>query len=139
VLEKMLESGSVLGGEQSGHIIFSNISPTGDGLLSTLELLKVLIDDKKDPARIYDIFPRYPQLLKNIRVKNKSKILGSEAVRSKVLEMEDMLGPDGRILLRPSGTEPVIRVMAEAKTMDMVNRAVEELTRLIEDCNRKIK
>ncbi len=139
VLEKMLESGSVLGGEQSGHIIFSNISPTGDGLLSTLELLKVLIDGKKDPARIYDIFTRYPQLLKNIRVKNKSKIMGSEAVRSKVIEMEDMLGPDGRILLRLSGTEPVIRVMAEAKTMDMVNRAVEELSRLIEDCNRKIK
>ncbi len=133
VLEKMLESGTVLGGEQSGHIIFKDISPTGDGLLSTLELLKALVDDKKDPDEIYDIFPRYPQLLKNIRVNSKNNIMDLKALKSKVLEMEELLGPDGRVVIRPSGTEPVIRVMAEAKTTEMVNMVVEELSGIIRD------
>ncbi len=139
VLERMLETGSVLGGEQSGHIIFKDISPTGDGLLSTLELMKALVDDKKDPDVIHDIFPRYPQLLNNVRVSSKSDIMGSETLKTKVFEMEKLLGIDGRVVLRPSGTEPVIRVMAEAKTMDMVNRVVEELSGIIKDFDQEIK
>lgn len=135
VLEKMIEVDCTLGGEQSGHIIFKDISPTGDGLISTLEFLKVVLADKNKISEIYDIFPRYPQLLENIKVEDKSKIMSSIMLKEKIAEMEKVLGEEGRIVLRPSGTEPVIRVMVEAKTMDMVNDVVNQLSAVIEKCN----
>ena len=135
VLEKMIETNCILGGEQSGHIIFKNISPTGDGLISTLEFLKAIIVSGNKISEIYKVFPKYPQLLKNIKVRDKNKIMGSSILKDKIAEMEKVLGNQGRIVLRPSGTEPVVRVMVEAKTMDMVNEVVDQLSTVIEECN----
>jgi phosphoglucosamine mutase len=135
VLEKMIEVDCTLGGEQSGHIIFRDISPTGDGLISTLEFLRAALTGKNKISEIYDIFPRYPQLLENIKVVDKNKIMTSSMLKEKIAEMDKLLGKEGRIVLRPSGTEPVIRVMVEAKTMDMVNDVVNQLSAVIEKCN----
>ena len=135
VLEKMIEVDCTLGGEQSGHIIFRDISPTGDGLISTLEFLRAALTGKNKISEIYDIFPRYPQLLENIKVVDKNKIMTSSMLKEKITEMDKLLGKDGRLVLRPSGTEPVIRVMVEAKTMDMVNDVVNQLSAVIKRCN----
>ncbi len=133
VLEKMTETGSALGGEQSGHIIFPDLSPTGDGIISSLEFLNALVRSGYDINRIHELVPRYPQRLENIRVKDKNAIMGSEEVKDKVLEMEGFLGGRGRIVLRPSGTEPLIRVMVEAEEQKMVDHVVGEFSRLIEE------
>ncbi len=131
VLEKMKESGSVLGGEQSGHIIFTNISPTGDGIISALEFLNVLVDRDYDLDEIVNIIPKYPQVLKNIKVKEKKKILDSTALAEKIESVEKKLGDRGRLLVRPSGTEPLIRVMAEAESQQLAEQSVEELIEAI--------
>ena len=131
VLEKMQESGSILGGEQSGHIIFTNISPTGDGILSALEFLNVLVGKNCNLDDIVDIIPKYPQVLKNIRVKEKKKILDSASLAEKIKDVESKLGERGRLLVRPSGTEPLIRVMAEAESQELAEQSVEEVLEAI--------
>ncbi len=135
VLEKMIEADCNLGGEQSGHIIFRGVSPIGDGLVSTLEFLKAVLAGKSEISDIYDIFPRYPQLLENVKVEDKGKVMASHVLKEKIAEMEKLLGEEGRIVLRPSGTEPVVRVMVEAKTMDVVNDIVSQLSAVIRQCN----
>jgi len=133
VLEEMTRTGSSLGGEQSGHIIFSELSPTGDGIISSLEFLNALVRSNYDIDSIYGLVSRFPQKLRNIRVADKKSVMESEEIREKVLEMEGFMGGNGRIVLRPSGTEPLIRVMVEAEDMKMVDYVIEEFTRLIED------
>lgn len=133
VLERMLEIDSALGGEQSGHIIFKDISPTGDGIISTLEFLNAIVKSGYDINKIYDLVPRFPQHLENIRVTDKNKIMECEEIRAKVMEMEGFLGGKGRIVLRPSGTEPLIRIMVEAEQQDLVNQVIGELSRVIEE------
>jgi len=133
VLERMLEIDSMLGGEQSGHIIFKDISPTGDGIISTLEFLNAIVKSGYDINKIYDLVPRFPQHLENIRVTDKNKIMECEEIRAKVMEMEGFLGGKGRIVLRPSGTEPLIRIMVEAEQQDLVNQVIGELSSLIEE------
>ena len=133
VLERMLEIDSALGGEQSGHIIFKDISPTGDGIISTLEFLNAIVKSGYDINKIYGLIPRFPQHLENIRVTDKNKIMECEEVRAKVMEMEGFLGGKGRIVLRPSGTEPLIRIMVEAEQQDLVNQVIGELSRVIEE------
>jgi len=133
VLERMLEIDSALGGEQSGHIIFKDISPTGDGIISTLEFLNAIVKSRYDINKIYDLVPRFPQHLENIRVTDKNKIMECEEIRAKVMEMEGFLGGKGRIVLRPSGTEPLIRIMVEAEQQDLVNQVIGELSRVIEE------
>ena len=103
--------------------------------MSTLEFLKAILKGKSKISEIYDIFPRYLQLLENIKVKDKGKIMSSNMLKEKITEMEKILGGNGRIVLRPSGTEAVIRVMAEAKTMGMVNDIVNQLSSVIRECN----
>ena len=103
--------------------------------MSTLEFLKAILKGKSKISEIYDIFPRYLQLLENIKVKDKGKIMSSSMLKEKITEMEKILGGNGRIVLRPSGTEAVIRVMAEAKTMDMVNDIVNQLYAVIKECD----
>jgi phosphoglucosamine mutase len=134
VLEKMIEVDCILGGEQSGHIIFRNLSPTGDGIISTLEFLNVLTKNNYNLEEIYNLIPKYPQVLKNVKVKDKSKILSNESLKLKIKELENKISGSGRILVRPSGTEPVIRVMAEAETMALT----EELVTSIIDEIKKI-
>jgi len=103
--------------------------------MSTLEFLKAILKGKSKISEIYDIFPRYLQLLENIKVKDKGKIMSSNMLKEKITEMEKILGGNGRIVLRPSGTEAVIRVMAEAKTMDIVNDIVNQLSSVIRECS----
>lgn len=125
VLEKMVETGCVLGGEQSGHIIFMDISPTGDGIISALEFLNVLITNNYDIDDIYSVIPKFPQVLKNIKVKDKEKILSSSKIQSVIERVTAGLGSSGRLLVRPSGTEPLIRVMAEAETRATAESSVQ--------------
>ena len=125
VLEKMIETGCVLGGEQSGHIIFRNISPTGDGILSALEFLNVIVGNDYDLGKIINLIPKFPQILKNIKVKDKNKILDSDYVKETVRQVETRLNKNGRLLVRPSGTEPLIMVMAEAENIKLAEESVQ--------------
>jgi phosphoglucosamine mutase len=135
VLEKMIEVDCILGGEQSGHIIFRNLSPTGDGIISTLEFLNVLTKNNYNLEEIYNLIPKYPQVLKNVKVKDKSKILSNESLKLKIKELENKISGSGRILVRPSGTEPVIRVMAEAETMALTEELVTSIINEIKKIN----
>jgi phosphoglucosamine mutase len=127
VLEKMLEVDSVLGGEQSGHIIFRNISPTGDGIISTLEFLNVCLNNSYADDDIFKLIPKFPQVLKSIKVKDKEKILSDSSLNSRIEKVSGKLGSSGRILVRPSGTEPLIRVMVEAETQKFAEDSVNEI------------
>jgi phosphoglucosamine mutase len=125
VLEKMIETGCVLGGEQSGHIIFMDISPTGDGIISALEFLNVLVTNDYNIDEIYSVIPKFPQVLKNIKISDKERILSSENIQTVIDAVSAGLGSKGRLLVRPSGTEPLIRVMAEAETQKSAEDAVQ--------------
>ena len=120
VLEKMLESGYRIGGEQSGHTIFTDYATTGDGQLTALQFLQILKRSGETASALASICPSYPQTLVNVELPNqpglKEKIMSSQALRDAVAKEEEALGGDGRVLVRPSGTEPLIRVMVEAKT-----------------------
>ncbi len=131
VLEKMNETGSVLGGEQSGHIIFKNISPTGDGIISALEFLNVVVNNNYDPSEVVNLIPKYPQILKNIKVSDKHEVLNSQLLRETIRFVENKLNGIGRLLVRPSGTEPLIRVMAEAENEKIALEAVNEIISVI--------
>lgn len=140
VMEKLLETGAVLGGEQSGHIIFLEHSTTGDGLLSSLQLLSILQEKKAKLSELAAGMSRFPQVLINVRVKDKEKILTSSEVKEKVAEIEKHLGDEGRILVRPSGTESLIRVMLEGRLEDELQDLagqVVELVKNLEDNRRK--
>ncbi len=138
VLEKMIELDSILGGEQSGHIIFRNLSTTGDGLISTLEFLNVILKNNYNLEKIYDLIPKYPQVLKNIKVKDKLRILSDNNLRLKITNLENNLGNSGRILVRPSGTEPVVRIMVEAETNKIAEDIVAQIAEEINKINRDI-
>lgn len=125
VYENMAENGHCLGGEQSGHVIFSKYATTGDGILTSLKLMEVMIEKKESLGQLIRPVEIFPQLLKNVRVADKAKTLADEAVKAAILEAEEALGTDGRILVRESGTEPVIRVMAEAKTDEICREKVD--------------
>ena len=133
VLDSMLKNDFVIGGEQSGHIIYKNDANFGDGLKTALLVLTALkhwncnIDDATNELRIY------PQLLVNQRVVDKAIVLNDEAINSKIKEISNALGNDGRILVRPSGTEPLIRVMVEASSDDLCNKYVYEVIDLIKE------
>ena len=131
VYECMQKENYVLGGEQSGHIIFSKYATTGDGLLTALMLLMVMINTKKSLSELTDDLFVYPQLLVNVPVKDKEKALRDQDILSLCGKIETALGKDGRILVRPSGTEPLVRVMVEAKTAELCNKHVYEVVDLI--------
>ena len=127
VYENMQKNGNCLGGEQSGHIIFSKHATTGDGILTSLKLMEVVLEKKQSLARLASEVTIYPQVLKNVRVENKNKAQENASVKRAVDSVSKKLGDDGRILLRASGTEPLIRVMVEAKTMELCNECVDEI------------
>ena len=118
VYEYMSKNKNSLGGEESGHIIFSKYATTGDGILTSLKIMEVLIAKKISASKLYDGFEKYPQFLKNIRVKNKSEVINDTEIIDLISRVEKSLGNSGRILVRESGTEPVIRVMVEASSED---------------------
>lgn len=123
----MVENGHSLGGEQSGHIIFSKYAVTGDGVLTSLMLMEVMLEKKTKLSELRKELKIYPQLLKNIRVADKHAARQDEDVAVAVKEAEEALGDEGRILLRESGTEPVIRVMVEAGTEELCRKHVEKV------------
>ncbi len=130
--ERMREIGCNLGGEQSGHVIMSDFGTTGDGLVAALQVLAVLVEEEGRPsAEALRRFPRLPQRLVNVKFSGESP-LRHEAVREAIAAEERMLGDAGRVLIRASGTEPVIRVMAEAEEEGVVEEVVARLARVIE-------
>ena len=124
VYENMLKNGYVLGGEQSGHIIFSKHARTGDGILTSLMVMEAIIEKKQTLGTLADEVKIFPQLLKNVRVKDKKTALDNATVQAAVEKTAEELGTDGRILVRESGTEPVIRVMVEAASDEICEKYV---------------
>ena len=131
VYENMMNNGFVLGGEQSGHIIFSKHARTGDGILTSLMIMEVIMEKKQTLAKLCEDVKIYPQLLKNVRVTDKKTARENPAVQKAVDDVAAALGSDGRILVRESGTEPVIRVMVEAATDEICRQHVEQVIDVI--------
>ena len=131
VYENMVRNNYSLGGEQSGHIIFSKHATTGDGILTSLMIMEVILEKKMSLGQLIEPVKIYPQLLENVRVVDKKTARENEAVNKAVDEVAEILGDDGRILVRESGTEPLIRVMVEAATDDLCRKYVEHVTKVI--------
>ena len=134
VLEEMLKSGYVLGGEQSGHIIFLEHSTTGDGLLTALQLINVMKETGKKASELNSIMTSFPQILVNAKVKNelKNSCLKDERIKAEIEKVENILQGEGRVVIRPSGTEPLIRVMIEGKDLDKIEKLARDLAAFIE-------
>jgi phosphoglucosamine mutase len=135
VAEAMLKRRTVLGGEQSGHVIFSEYTTTGDGLVTALALLDVMVRSCKPLSELAEVMEVYPQTLINIHVEKPGSapaVAGSEPVKEAVAKAEEQLGSKGRILLRPSGTEPVVRVMVEHLDEAVCREVCEEVTAVVE-------
>ncbi len=133
VLESMLKTGSILGGEQSGHIIFSDYTTTGDGILSGLQLLKAVKLSGKTLSQLADEIIIYPQVLKNARIKNenKKKYMNDPDIKLAIEAMEKEMAGEGRVLIRPSGTEPLVRVMLEGKDIEQITNLADDLAILL--------
>ena len=131
VLEKMLASGHKLGGEQSGHIIMRDFANTGDGLLTALQLMSVMARSKKPLAELAKVMDRFPQVLLNVEDVKKEKLGSSKAIAVAIGEFESKLGAAGRILLRASGTEPLVRVMVEAESQNVAEEIAQKLASLV--------
>ncbi|MCR5443379.1 MAG: phosphoglucosamine mutase, partial [Sphaerochaetaceae bacterium] len=131
VHDYMVEHGCRIGGEQSGHIIFAKYASTGDGILTALKVLEVMLARKKKLSELASGMKSYPQVLENIKVKDKPTTIADEDVQNAVKKVEEKLGDSGRILVRESGTEPLIRVMVEAKTEDICRQYVVEVISVI--------
>ncbi len=133
VYECMSENGYILGGENSGHIIFSKYANTGDGIITALKLMQVMCDRKATLAELGAPMKTYPQILKNVRVHDKNTVLGDEDVLAAVKAAEEQLGSDGRVLVRPSGTEPLLRIMVEAGTREQCEKYIADIEKVVRD------
>ena len=127
VYENMAANGYCVGGEQSGHIILSKYATTGDGVLTSIELMEAMLDNKQTLSRLCREVVKYPQVLKNVRVTDKRAIRENAHVQQVVAAVGARLGDTGRVLLRESGTEPLIRVMAEAQDERTAERCVDDM------------
>ena len=126
-----MTNGYVLGGEQSGHVIFSKHATTGDGILTSLMIMEVILERKLSLGKLAEEVKIYPQLLKNVRVADKQTARENKEVVKAVEEVTKALGDDGRILVRESGTEPVLRVMVEAATDELCEKYVNQVVDVI--------
>lgn len=135
VLEQMLKTGCVIGGEQSGHIIFSEYTTTGDGVLSSIQLVRAALCSGHSLCELADQIKIYPQVLVNAHINNdyKKTFMNDEEVSARIAEIEDMMAGGGRVLIRPSGTEPVVRVMLEGSDIEQIQDLAESLATLIEE------
>ncbi|WP_232700210.1 phosphoglucosamine mutase [Brevibacillus daliensis] len=131
VMEEMVRGGYNLGGEQSGHIIFLDYNTTGDGLLTGLQLLNIIKESGKPLSELKEIMQKFPQLLVNVRVEDKSKLKGNEVIEQAIKEVEESLHGNGRVLVRPSGTEPIVRVMAEGPEEAELEILVEKIVEVV--------
>lgn len=135
VLEEMLNNGYVLGGEQSGHIIFLDYNTTGDGLATALHLLEVMRAKDQPLSKLNSLMTNYPQVLINAKVKDefKNKYMEVKEIKEEIEKIEKMFHGEGRVVIRPSGTEPLVRVMIEGKDQDNITKIAQGLVNLIED------
>ena len=133
VYENMAATGNCLGGEQSGHIIFSKHATTGDGILTSLKVMEVILEKKQTLAKLASEYEVYPQVLKNVKVKDKKAAQDDEKVQAEVAKVTESLGSNGRILLRQSGTEPVVRVMVEASDLETCEKYVDQVIKVMEE------
>ena len=131
VYEYMQQSGARIGGEQSGHIIFSKYASTGDGILTSLKMMEVMLAKKKPLSELAAPLHIYPQVLENVRVTDKTSAQADSDVQAKVQQVAQKLGDTGRVLVRESGTEPVLRVMVEAPEQDICQQYVDEVVAVI--------
>jgi phosphoglucosamine mutase len=131
VLEEMVAGGHTLGGEQSGHIIMRKYANTGDGLLTALHLISEVARSKKSLKELAAFMSRYPQLLINVSGVAKDKLASNQRIAAAVQEVENQLGKTGRVLLRKSGTEPLVRVMIEAEDAALAQQLAESLAALV--------
>lgn len=135
VLENMLENGYNLGGEQSGHIIFLDYNPTGDGILTSLMLIEILLKSKKKASELASKITIYPQVLVNAKVPSDKKYAykEDEVIKAAIEKIEEEFSGNGRVLIRPSGTEPLVRVMIEGENQEILDQRAHELAKLIEE------
>lgn len=131
VYEYMTQNGCRLGGEQSGHIIFSKYASTGDGILTSLKMMEVMMAKKKKMSQLMEGLKIYPQVLVNVRVKDKAEAQADADVQAAVQAVTDVLGDTGRILVRESGTEPLLRVMVEAETEELCRQYVDQVVDVV--------
>lgn len=134
VLEEMLKSGYSIGGEQSGHIIFLDYNTTGDGLVSALQILKIMKHSGKKISELSDVFKPLPQIMINAKVKNSKKYdyINDEVITAEIRELENEFKESGRVVIRPSGTEPFVRVMIEGQSQKIIEQKANYLAKLIE-------
>ena len=139
VAENMRENGHLLGGEQSGHIIFGRLANTGDGLLTAIKIMECMTESKEPLSVLSAGMRMYPQMLKNVVVTDKDDTLACPEVTEAVRRVENTLGDNGRVVLRKSGTEPLLRVMVEADTQEMCNQMVDEIIDAMAKAGKLIK
>ncbi len=138
VLEEMLKSGYNLGGEQSGHVILLDYNPTGDGILTSLMLIQAILESGKKASELGNIVQKYPQVLINAKVDSNKKYdyEKNSEIKSAIEKLEKEFSGNGRVLIRPSGTEPLVRVMIEGKDIKIIEEKAKKLAKLIEEkCN----
>lgn len=133
VYENMVQNGHCIGGEQSGHIIFSKHATTGDGILTSLKIMEAVLEKKTTLHDLVKEVKIYPQELKNVRVQDKQAAQEDPDVKEAVAKVTEALGNDGRILLRPSGTEPVVRVMVEASSDEICHQYIDEVVAVMKN------
>ena len=131
VYENMSANGHCLGGEQSGHIIFSKNATTGDGILTSLKVMEAMLEKKQSLGKLASEVEIFPQVLKNVKVKDKKAAQDDAAVQAEVAKVTESLGDDGRILLRQSGTDPVVRVMVEAPSLEVCEKYVDQVIQVM--------
>ncbi|GEM86092.1 phosphoglucosamine mutase [Meiothermus granaticius] len=137
VYEKLRSSGLSLGGEQSGHVLFLDHAPTGDGMLTAILTLKALRESGRDLSEWYDALPMYPQLLKNVRVRDKAALMKSPQLQAAIAQTEAQLSGQGRVNVRPSGTESLVRVMVEGPA-GLIESVSAELVNLVEQLDKAL-
>ena len=130
---RMYEKDIELGGEQSGHVIIKKFANTGDGILTSLKVMEAMIESKNDLKSLVRDLKIYPQVLINVRVKDKNTVLDNTNVKESIEKIENKLGDSGRVLVRKSGTEPLIRVMVEAETEEVANESASEIVSTIKE------
>ena len=133
VYEEMKREGYSLGGEESGHIIFSKYASTGDGLITSIKIMEAFIESKLPVSKLADGMTRYPQITLNTEVLDKESAVNDNDVQTALKETEALLCGEGRVLLRKSGTENVVRVMVEAKSEDVCKTAAEKIASVVRD------
>jgi phosphoglucosamine mutase len=133
VIEKMVEKGAIIGGEQSGHIIFSQHSTTGDGILTSLKIAEVMARNQVPISDLAAEMEKQPQVLINVKMDRKNQILAHEKVQKALTDAEQKLGDRGKLVVRPSGTEPVVRLMAQGRDLLLLEEVIDNIKRTIEE------